>query len=185
MTRLYFDRCEPRRFNAENGGRVIHFAPEKELRDAVLSQSPAFYVTTDYDSPTERHFPDPALQCDMQHMPIRDDSFDCALCVHVLEHVMDDRKGIGEIRRVLKPGGVAYLMVPFMMGWEKTVEFGKPDPLAFDHFRGYSVNDFGERLAGFEYQAIYPGVLLSAQELFRYGIPPDSQVIYRCVKPRL
>ena len=40
-------------------------------------------------------------------MRFRDESFDFALCVHVLEHVPDDREAIGEFYRVLRPGGAA------------------------------------------------------------------------------
>jgi ubiquinone/menaquinone biosynthesis C-methylase UbiE len=34
----------------------------------------------------------------------------------VLEHV-DDAKALGEIYRVLKPGGVALIMLPVIEGW--------------------------------------------------------------------
>ena len=72
-----------------------------------------------------------------------------------------------------------------MMGWPRTVEFGKPDPAIFDHVRGYSPNDFKERLASFEYQEILPATFLSEDEVRRHRIP-DSQAIYRCTKkPRL
>jgi SAM-dependent methyltransferase len=103
-------------------------------------------------------------------------------CLHVLEHVPNDRMGISEMYRILKPGAVAYIMVPFMMGWKKTKEFGAPDPAIFDHVRGYAPNDFSDRLAPFDYEAIAAPAFLSPEEILRFRIPPDSQVIYRCLK---
>jgi ubiquinone/menaquinone biosynthesis C-methylase UbiE len=48
-------------------------------------------------------------------------SLDCVVCSHVLEHV-DDNKALKEIYRVLKPGGVALIMLPIIEGWHQTYE---------------------------------------------------------------
>jgi SAM-dependent methyltransferase len=98
----------------------------------------------------------------------------------VLEHVPDDRRGIAELMRVLKDGGEAVVMVPFMMGWPETVEFGSPDPDQFDHVRGYSPLDFKERLEGVDYEELFPLDIISRAEAARFQIPLDSQVIYLC-----
>lgn len=45
-------------------------------------------------------------------LPFEDNHFDCVVCVDVMEHVHDPEKSIGEIRRVLKPGGRLILTVP-------------------------------------------------------------------------
>ncbi len=50
-----------------------------------------------------------------------DASYDCVVCSHVLEHV-DDAKALREIHRVLRPGGVALIMLPVIEGWAKTYE---------------------------------------------------------------
>ncbi len=50
-----------------------------------------------------------------------DASYDCVVCSHVLEHV-DDKKALSEIYRVLRPGGVALIMLPVIEGWAKTYE---------------------------------------------------------------
>ncbi len=47
------------------------------------------------------------------HM-IADESYDCILCLDVLEHVPDPKRVILEIRRVCKPGGTLVLSVPFL-----------------------------------------------------------------------
>jgi SAM-dependent methyltransferase len=52
---------------------------------------------------------------DLQHMlEIDDESMDTVLCSQVLEHVPRPWDAIGEIARVLKPGGVAILTVPHL-----------------------------------------------------------------------
>ena len=39
---------------------------------------------------------------DITAIPHPDDSFDAILCIHVLEHVPDDRAAMRELARVLK-----------------------------------------------------------------------------------
>jgi SAM-dependent methyltransferase len=46
--------------------------------------------------------------------PLADNSFDVILCTEVLEHVRDQDLLLGEMRRVLKPGGWLILSVPFL-----------------------------------------------------------------------
>lgn len=45
--------------------------------------------------------------------PCTDDSFDAALCTEVLEHVPDADALMGEIARVLRPGGTLVITVPW------------------------------------------------------------------------
>jgi ubiquinone/menaquinone biosynthesis C-methylase UbiE len=51
-------------------------------------------------------------QGDAGALPFAAASFDRVYCSEVLEHVVDPRTAVAEIRRVLKPGGVAVLSVP-------------------------------------------------------------------------
>jgi predicted SAM-dependent methyltransferase len=79
------------------------------------------------------------------------------LCSHVLEHV-DDAKALKEIHRVLRPGGIALIMLPLIEGWERTYEnpqIMRPGERALhfgqgDHLRAYG-RDVRERIrsAGF------------------------------------
>jgi SAM-dependent methyltransferase len=45
-------------------------------------------------------------------LPYEDASFDAVVCVSVLEHLRELDQALGEVRRVLKPGGVAVLGFP-------------------------------------------------------------------------
>jgi SAM-dependent methyltransferase len=47
------------------------------------------------------------------HM-VQSDSVDFVSCVSVLEHVRNPQKAMAEIRRILRPGGVVYINVPFL-----------------------------------------------------------------------
>ncbi len=178
MLTLYLDRHHPSIRTAP--ATVLHISPDPQTRKVLLSNPRHFVVSSDYAVSSVSWVSGPALQTDLQHLALGDASIDLAVCMHVLEHVPDDRKGLEEIARVLKPEGVAYVMVPFMLGWKKTIEFDKPDPLMYGHVRGYSLDDFEQRLAPFDFEKITALSFLSEKEAKRFGIPLDSQVIFRC-----
>lgn len=49
---------------------------------------------------------------DLLQIPYRDSSFNKIYCTEVLEHVVDDRKALKELKRVLKEGGLLIVTVP-------------------------------------------------------------------------
>jgi len=49
---------------------------------------------------------------DATRMPFRDDTFDIVIASEVMEHIPADEVAIGEVARVLRPGGVAAVTVP-------------------------------------------------------------------------
>ena len=49
---------------------------------------------------------------DLPRIPLPDDSFDVVVASQVLEHVIRRRLFVKEMRRVLKPGGRAFIFVP-------------------------------------------------------------------------
>lgn len=51
---------------------------------------------------------------DGHELPFCDEAFDAVICQAVLEHVLDPQRCVGEIHRVLKPGGLVYAETPFM-----------------------------------------------------------------------
>lgn len=52
------------------------------------------------------------FECHLDDIPKPDDHYDAVILTQVLEHVPDPRAVLGEINRVLKPGGVLLLSVP-------------------------------------------------------------------------
>ncbi len=71
---------------------------------------------------TRMKFHDQYIKCRMQHwelvcsdmmaLPFADNSFDLIVCSEVLEHLYDDRQGIKEMVRVLKPNKNFVISVP-------------------------------------------------------------------------
>jgi SAM-dependent methyltransferase len=52
---------------------------------------------------------------DAASLPVRDESFDCLWLECVLEHCPDPRRVAGEAWRVMAPGGVLYMHVPWIL----------------------------------------------------------------------
>jgi malonyl-CoA O-methyltransferase len=67
----------------------------------------------------------------LEHLPFPDSSFDVILCTLVLGHVRDLGGAIGELARVLRPGGEILLsdFHPFgqLLGWERTFRTSSTD----------------------------------------------------------
>lgn len=61
------------------------------------------------------------VAADMRALPFAADSFDGVLSVQSIEHVPDPERVVGEVRRVLRAGGVAVFVTP------NRLTFGRPD----------------------------------------------------------
>lgn len=85
-----------------------------------------------------------------EHLPWEDGSFDLVTGLDVVEHLDDDIAGLKEMRRVLRPGGYAFLFVPaFMFLW------GVQDEISH-HRRRYTLKGLQQvaREAGFEIERV-------------------------------
>lgn len=56
----------------------------------------------------------PDIVGDIHKMPFPDGAWDAVICLAVLEHVENPILAASEIKRVLKPGGYAFVYVPFL-----------------------------------------------------------------------
>ena len=54
----------------------------------------------------------PNIWSGLGRMPFKDNCFDVALCIEVLEHLYNPEQVVNEIHRILKPGGTAIVTVP-------------------------------------------------------------------------
>lgn len=77
----------------------------------------ADYVGMEIDTPRTRESFAADVYYDGLSFPVEDSSFDGVLCSQVFEHVFTPARFMAEIHRVLKPGGVLVLAVPF--AWDE------------------------------------------------------------------
>ena len=58
----------------------------------------------------------PHILGDAQNIPVKSNAVDCVKCTELLEHVEYPERVLGEVARILKPGGALILSTPFAMG---------------------------------------------------------------------
>ena len=85
---------------------VLEIGPERCWPLLLRSLANINYVGLDLASANA------SVQGDVVALPLPSQSFDLVICYHVLEHVMDDRKAIQELHRVLSPRGILLVDVP-------------------------------------------------------------------------
>ncbi len=111
--------------------KMLHIAPEYCFMDRFESLPHLDYITADIESPLAK------VKMDIHEIPFPENTFDCTMCNHVMEHVDDDIKAMSELYRVLKPGGWVIVQVPFY------------PPLAESTFEDPSITTPSERIKAF------------------------------------
>ena len=146
------------------GKKILHLSPEKSIYQYI---APLAYVITGDIEPGfyKRTAPD-IITLDATDFTFENNSFDIVIGNHMLEHIPDDAKAMKEFYRIVKPGGIAILQVPYSDTIPATLEepfindrkrqselFGQND-----HVRLYQLADYMERLrrTGFNVKYISP-----------------------------
>jgi len=88
------------------GGRVLEVAPLGLLASTARGLGYE-HVSVDLSSARAD------VLGDLCRLPFPAESFDVVVCFHVLEHVPADLEAVGEIARMLRPGGQAVISVPW------------------------------------------------------------------------
>lgn len=153
--------------------KVLHIAPEQEFLRKFKKMKNLEYTSADLFSPIVD------VKADIVDLPFEDNSFDVIICNHVLEHIVDDRKAMSELYRVMKSGGWGIVQVPMKNSLEKTYEdvtitdpkerqkhFGQ-----YDHVRWYGM-DYFDRLksVGFDADINFYSQKFSEADIKRFGL---------------
>lgn len=159
-------------------GAVLDVAPQRQVQHVLKRLAGEAYVGMDLSDEL-----DVDVRADITRLPFADATFDLVVCYHVLEHIPDDRRAIAELARVLAPGGVALVQVPWRDDRdtdedpdapvsERADRFGQDD-----HVRWYG-RDFESRLAasGLRPYRLKPSEVLEEAELRRLSITPGEAV---------
>jgi SAM-dependent methyltransferase len=164
--------------------KLLHFAPEQAFYKRFKKLNNIEYDSIDINSPLAK------IKADICDLPIKDNTYDFILCNHVLEHVLDDKKAMSELYRVLKKGGTGIFQVPIDMNRKKTFQddsitdklernkiFGQ-----YDHVRVYGKDYFNKlENTGFKVQQIDYSKEFSNEEILKYSII-KGEVIPVCTK---
>ena len=99
---------------------VGEFISRYQLQDAhileigagsgLLQDEVQDYTGLDISATASRFFHKPFVQADARSMPFRDGEFDAVWSIWVLEHVPNPEQALREMRRVVKPNGLLFLM---------------------------------------------------------------------------
>lgn len=80
-----------------------------------------------------------------EFLPFADESFDLVTCIQAFQYVRDPIHSVGEIRRVLRPGGTVILTVTHVWEYDRTVlEHRFSGPELANLFRGWEDVDVRE-----------------------------------------
>lgn len=109
---------------ADTRPRTAHFAPEKGLSARLANRLGPAYQAFDLEPARYRHLRD-VRAADLQALPLPDGQTHLFLCNHVLEHVHDLPKALGEVRRVLADDGLALMQVPIALALSQMRDGGQ------------------------------------------------------------
>lgn len=84
---------------------VLHIAPERCIEPWLRTISRWYLSVNLYSHNAMQHM-------DITNLQLEDNAFSLIWCSHVLEHVENDKKAMQELYRVLRPSGIAVVMVP-------------------------------------------------------------------------
>ena len=153
--------------------KVLHFAPEQAFFKRFREMANLYYTTTDLNSPIAD------VKADICNLPFEDNSYGFIICNHVLEHIPDDTKAMRELYRVLSPGGMAILQVPYEASRKITFEDDNiTDPKErakifgqYDHVRVYGMDYFKKlETVGFAVEAVDYTTKLSEEDINRFRL---------------
>ncbi len=162
--------------------KILHLSPEKPVYRFIKNR--AEVIAADYMPGFYKSTAKSVQFADATRLGFDDSIFDMVIANHIMEHIPDDRRALAEIERVLRPGGIAILQVPFSIEIPATLEdihihdpqkqsalFGQKD-----HVRIYRLDDYLQRVAAAGFLVEYlPYESLGV--FYNYAIQPGEGFI--------
>jgi Methyltransferase domain len=148
---------------------ILGYSLSTALRFLLEHEGVARCFRTDIAVGEDRFAPD--FVSDLRRTPFDRETFDWIFCSHVLEHIQEMDLCVNEILRMLKPGGLAWIQVPFEPGaaHSRRIEI---DPHRAHAHAWQFAPDFGTLIErdGWEVTEIIAEQMLSSEERRSYGI---------------
>lgn len=115
-------------------------------------------------------------------LPFADASFDVITLKHTLEHVNEPLTALRDIARVLRPGGVAFIIVPDSEYWRVTLrprsgKYFRPERLGWQHHVYYSVASLSRAV-----QAVGLDVVSTDKAMLRRRLAKGSRAPWEWVR---
>jgi SAM-dependent methyltransferase len=129
------------------------------------------YVGLEIDTPQMRAVNIADAYYDGRTFPFGDQSFDGVLCSQVFEHVFTPSEFLAEIHRILRPGGILVLTVPFV--WDEHEQ-----PFDFARYSSFGLKAVLER-AGFTVQ-MHRKSMSDSRALFQLW----NAYLFKIVRPK-
>ncbi len=98
---------------------ILHFAAERSMVRKLSGRYNIDYVCADTVRPKSRPY---TREIDITNTGFEDNSQDIIILDHVLQMIEQDTKALLEMKRILKPNGIIYLMLPVYNDLETTFE---------------------------------------------------------------
>jgi SAM-dependent methyltransferase len=181
----YFDKLN---LWPKENAKILHFAPENHLYKKFTSSNLLEYIKADWEPELyiNRGIKD-VKKINLMGISFADNHFDIVICNHVLEHIPNMQKGLAEIHRVLKNGGIAILQTPFSRLLHKHFEdtgITTDEQRIFfngqrDHVRIVSEKQFFEDLenTGFKLAIVRHEEVFDSNFAKIYGVNPKEDLI--------
>lgn len=100
-----------RLLSGQTGGRLLEVGPQERL--LVRETFKNFQVET-FDI-VDTYGPDLVGDITKENKFIADSTYDCVVCMDVIEHTLNPFEAVKELRRILKDGG--YLLISAPLNW--------------------------------------------------------------------
>ena len=164
----------------EPGAFVAYWGPTKAHVAALQGSSPQMHLQEFDVFSTGYPYTPTTVRADLQDVPLQDNTVDGVILLHVLEHVPHLHQALGELARVLRPGGFLLSETPCYPSYDHEATWSR----APDGTRWWTpslANGYENCTAAREYRAKHASAMASASEPLGYLCAQSDHAFgYRC-----